>query len=78
MRKSDPAESADPEAGWGVKTSAGKRADGSTYESVSKWFGYKLHLLIDTVHELPLAYSVTPANVSDNQVVRDRAAGEHG
>jgi hypothetical protein len=67
--KSDPAESADSEAGWGVKTSTRKRADGTTYQSVTKWFGYKLHMLIDTVHELPLAYGITPANASDNQTV---------
>jgi hypothetical protein len=67
--KADPAESADATAGWGVKTHKRTRPDGSTYESVSKWFGYKLHMLIDTVYELPLAYTVTPANVPDNQEV---------
>jgi IS5 family transposase len=29
------------------------------------WFGYKLHLLIDAVYELPITFTVTPANESD-------------
>ncbi len=32
-----------------------------------EWFGYKLHLLCDTRHEVALAYTVTPASTSDNQ-----------
>ena len=30
-----------------------------------KWFGYKLHLLVDSVHELPLAFIVTKASEDD-------------
>ncbi len=60
--KQDPAESADPEATWGVKAKPGTRKDGSTYERVFAWFGYKLHLLVDTEHELPVAYTVTSAS----------------
>jgi len=60
--KSDPAESSDPEATWGVKTRRSKRKDGSLYEQVYKWFGYKLHLLVDTQYELPLAFRVTTAS----------------
>lgn len=67
--KGDPSDSADGEAGWGVKTHRGTKGDGSTYERVTTWFGYKLHMLIDTVHELPLAYTVTPANEADNHEV---------
>ncbi len=29
------------------------------------WFGYKLHLLVDAVHELPVSFVVTPANEAD-------------
>ncbi len=29
------------------------------------WFGYKLHLLIDAVYELPVSFILTPANQSD-------------
>lgn len=34
---------------------------------VLEWFGYKLHLLCDTRHEVALAYTVTPASHADNQ-----------
>jgi hypothetical protein len=32
---------------------------------VVKWFGYKIHLLVDTKYEMPLGYRVTRASVSD-------------
>jgi hypothetical protein len=32
-----------------------------------EWFGYKLHILCDTRHEVALAYSVTPASTHDSQ-----------
>jgi hypothetical protein len=53
------------DAKWGVKTYSGTREDGSTWTKVVKTFGFKLHLLVDSVYELPLAYTVTPANRSD-------------
>ena len=34
---------------------------------VLEWFGYKLHLVCDSRHEVALAYKVTAASVSDNQ-----------
>lgn len=58
-------ESSDPEADWGYKTYKGKRADGSIWEKISSWFGYKLHLLVDTTHELPVGYKVTKATRAD-------------
>ena len=61
----DPAESSDPDAGWGVKTYRGKRTDGSLWEKISSWFGYKLHLLVDTTYELPVGYRVTKAAHAD-------------
>ena len=32
-----------------------------------KWFGYKLHLVVDTTYELPVAYKVTKASASDTR-----------
>jgi len=55
----------DRDADWGVKTYKGKHKDGTAWEKTTKWFGYKLHLLVDAVHELPLAYQVTKASASD-------------
>jgi hypothetical protein len=55
----------DTDADWGTKTYKGTRKDGTTWEKVSKWFGYKLHLLVDSVYELPLAFELDVASSSD-------------
>ncbi len=34
-------------------------------ERIVKWFGYKLHLLVDVKHEVALAYRITPATGAD-------------
>jgi hypothetical protein len=34
---------------------------------VLEWFGYKLHVLCDTRHEVALAYRITPASRADNE-----------
>lgn len=36
---------------------------------VVEWFGYKLHLLVDAVHEVVLAYRVTSANRGDCELL---------
>jgi hypothetical protein len=56
----------DLDANWGTKTYRGQREDGSQWEKTKRWFGYKLHLLVDSVHELPLAFSVTEASGGDS------------
>ena len=43
-------------------------ADGRVTQTL-KWNGYKLHMLVDTEHELPLAYSFTSANAPDNKEI---------
>ncbi len=65
-RRKDPAQSSDPEADWGRKTKRGQRADGTMWETLTKWFGYKLHLLVDSHYELPLAWKLTKASRSDS------------
>jgi hypothetical protein len=60
--KALPVEGARPQdADTGVKT----YEDGTTKKAMS-WFGYKVHLLADAIHELPLAYEVTAASVGDS------------
>jgi len=49
----------------GMKTYRGTREDGSTWEKVVSCFGFKIHLLVDAVYELPIAYTVTDAAASD-------------
>lgn len=63
--RKDPADSADPQADWGRKTRRWKDAKGKAHEEVSKWFGYKGHLLVDTRYEMPLARRVTKASRPD-------------
>jgi Transposase domain (DUF772)/Transposase DDE domain len=55
----------DDDADWGVKTYRGKRADGTPWEKVVTWFGFELHLLADSAHEMPLNYKVTKASASE-------------
>lgn len=55
----------DKDADWGKKEYRGVREDGSAWEKVVKWFGYKLHLIVDANYELPIAYSVTKASEPD-------------
>lgn len=33
-----------------------------------KWFGWKMHALVDTYSELPISYIITPANIADMDV----------
>jgi len=67
--KKNPEESRDPDADWGVKRYRGKRADGSSWEKVKKWFGYNLHLVVDANYELPLGYKLTKASANDGPVL---------
>ncbi|MBP2898874.1 transposase [Escherichia coli] len=47
-------------ANWGAKF--------DSFGNKVKWFGYKLHLAVDTASELPMALSVTPAHVNDGDM----------
>jgi hypothetical protein len=47
----------DPDAGWAVK-------NGTNGKRKFVW-GYKLHLLIDTTHEIPMVAYITKGNVND-------------
>ena len=63
----------DPEAKWGVKTSARAREGGTEY-----FFGYKVHAVADAVYGVPLACVVTSGNRNDSPLlpqVMERAAG---
>lgn len=55
----------DTDADYGKKEYHGKREDSTMWSKIVKWFGYKLHLIIDSAYELPMAYSVTKASVPD-------------
>jgi Transposase DDE domain/Transposase domain (DUF772) len=58
----------DPDAGWGAKKKSNNKTEeeqGKKKEAVYYWFGYKLHLVIDALYELPMGFILTPANESD-------------
>ena len=61
----DPDGRRDRDGNWGAKTYRGKRPDGTLWERVKRWFGYKLHLIVDVRYEVPLGYEVSRASVSD-------------
>ena len=76
------AQPSDPDARWGVKGAGrrerGKKAVGEKKDKrdVYRWFGYRLHLLVDGIYELPVSFFLTPANESDTRqmsVLLDRA-----
>lgn len=57
----------DQDARWGQKTS--KRQDGQ--KEVYRWLGYKLHLLVCAITELPVGFRLTPANRNDGPELRE-------
>jgi len=71
----------DPDGDWGAKTYRGRRCDGTIWERVKRWFGYKLHLIVDVRYEVPLGYEVTRASVSDTTRLLpmvERLGARHG
>ena len=51
----------DPDARWGLKHSAKAKEGKEVF-----FFGYKVHMVADAVHGLPLSYSITSGNVGDS------------
>ena len=70
----------DTDADLGKKTYRGRRKDGPPWEKVVFWFGYKLHLIVDAVYELPVGFTVTRASASDvkeGHELIERVAEQH-
>ena len=65
----------DVDADWGHKSTRGVREDGTVWEEVKRWFGYKLHLVVDATYELPVSYRVTAASVPELAVAKDMFTG---
>ena len=55
----------DTDADFGRKDYRGQREDGTLWEKIARWFGYKLHLLVDADYELPVAFTVTKASAAE-------------
>ena len=55
----------DIDASWGVKEYKGTREDGTAWSKIVRWFGYRLHLIVDADYELPVAFELTKAPASE-------------
>ena len=51
--------------GTGPEAESGSGATKGKKRGLYYWFGYKLHLVVDGLYELPISYVLTPANESD-------------
>ena len=65
---------ADADADWGRHDYRGKDAHGNDWCKTVTWFGYKLHLVADTDHDLPFDFRVEKANSSETRVCREMVA----
>lgn len=61
----------DTDASWGVKEYKGIREDGTAWSKIVKWFGYRLHLIVDSDYELPVAFELTKAPASEVKQAHD-------
>lgn len=63
----------DQEIAQGLPQASGGRKeytdDDGKVSKVVEWFGYKLHLLVDTRHEVALAYHITDTKAGDNEEI---------
>ena len=59
-------EPADPDADWGRHETAGKPD--------KVWFGYGMHVIADTMYEIPVAYRLTKASTSEVKTLEAMAA----
>ncbi|UYM83015.1 transposase [Heyndrickxia coagulans] len=55
----------DLHANHSQKVYSGVTKEGNPWQKVVKWFGYKLHLVVDATYELPVTFKVTKASESD-------------
>lgn len=58
------------DADIGVKRNLSEKKDEKTYMKIKSWFGYRLHLIVDSKYELPVAYEVTKASKGEQPVMR--------
>ncbi len=55
----------DVDGDWAKKVYKGIREDGTPWEKVTSWFGYRLHLIVDSNYELPVHFRLTKASKSE-------------
>jgi Transposase DDE domain len=57
----------DLDADWGRKDYKGVGKNSKSWKKIIEWFGYKLHLVVDSTYELPVAFDLTRASKSDQK-----------
>ena len=60
----------DTDATYTKKTYTNHLSNGQTIEKSYTYFGYRIHLIVDTTYELPVLFRVTPANESERTVAK--------
>ena len=65
----------DPDADWGRHGTSGVGRDGRLWTKVTSWFGYRLHVIADTRHGIPVAASLTRASASEVRELKRMASG---
>jgi len=71
----------DRDGDWGVKAYRSTDENGRLWERVKRWFGYKVHLIVDAVYEIPVGFEVTKASGSDTTrllPMTERLKARHG
>jgi hypothetical protein len=63
-KREHPDRRGDVDGEWGNHEYSGTHADGTRWHKVKKWFGYAVHLLVDSQYELSVDFSVTRAYAS--------------
>jgi hypothetical protein len=63
--RKNPDRRSETEAAWGTKTYSGVHPDGRAWSTTKHCFGFKVHLIVDTKYELPVAFMITDASGSD-------------
>ncbi len=53
------------DANWGVKSYVINKKDGSVERKNKSWYGFKIHTVVDSTYELPLAFSLTKASEAE-------------
>ena len=65
-------QTSDPDADWGKHETSGVNSKtGKKWNKIKSWFGYELHLIADTKHEIPVAFEITQASHSDQTIVNN-------
>jgi hypothetical protein len=71
---------AEHDACWGVHEYSGTDDRGTSWQTVKRWFGFTLHMAVDAVHELPVAFELTGASANEMPLAHlllDSVAEDH-